>query len=289
MTDPTAPTRRGFLTATAAVATVATAGAAGEKPARTSTGSFWEPLDRQMIDWLGVKPADKVLDAGCGRGDHLGPFAEAAGSVAGLDLKAASLAAARDRLKAHPQAGKITFHEGDVLAPPFQPASFDLVWTSHVLHILKDPVAGAKALAGVLRKGGRLAVREDGMHTWVLPLDTGVGRPGLEYRTTAAFMEWFEDDRLGRGRVPFGWAEVLRKAGLKEVRPKAFLFEATPPFTPDQREYLRKYLRGRLRESLTADDKTALERLTDPKSDHDFAKRPDLHVVSVSTVYLGIA
>jgi ubiquinone/menaquinone biosynthesis C-methylase UbiE len=242
-----------------------------------------------MIDWLGVKPHQKVLDAGCGRGDHLGPFAESAAAVAGLDLKAASIAAAKDRLKGHPQVGKVAFHEGDVLALPFQPASFDLVWTSHVLHILKDPVAGAKALKGVLKEGGRLAVREDGAHAWVLPLDTGVGRPGLEYRTTAAFMEWFVDDRLGRGRVPFGWTEVLRKAGLKEVRPKAFLFEAAPPFTPGQTEYLRKYLRGRLRETLSADDKRALEQLTDPKSDHDFAGRPDLHVVSVSTVYLGMA
>jgi ubiquinone/menaquinone biosynthesis C-methylase UbiE len=283
------PTRRQFLTTSGAAAALSVGATAADKPTRTSTGSFWEPLDRQMIDWLGVKPADKVLDAGCGRGDHLGPFAESAQSVAGLDLKGESLTAAKDRLKAHPQAGRITFHEGDVLKPPFEEAAFDLVWTSHVLHILKDPVAGAKALAAVTKPGGRVAVREDGARTWVLPLDTGVGRPGLEYRTTAAFMEWFVDDRLKRGRVPFGWTEVLRKAGLKDVRPKSFLFEATPPFTPEQKEYLRKHLRGSLQEALTADDKKAVERLTDPKSEHDFAKRADLHVVSVATVYVGTA
>lgn len=282
------PTRRRFLAATALAASATRAPAADPPPARTPTGSFWEPVDRQMVDWLAVRPADRVLDAGCGRGDHLGPFAEAAAAVAGLDRKADSLTAAEGRLKAHPRAGRITYHAGDVLTPPFEAGSFDLAWTSHVLHILKDPVAGAKALAGVTKPGGRVAVREDGAHAWVLPLDTGVGRPGLEYRTTAAFMEWFVDDRLGRGRVPFGWTEVLRKAGLKEVRAKAFLFEAAPPFAAAQLDYLRKYLRGRLRESLSAEDKTALERLTDPASPHDFARRPDLHVVSVSTVYVGV-
>lgn len=288
MSGPRRLTRRAAI-GSAAAAVAAGRTVAADPPARTPTGSFWEPVDRQMVDWLGLKADHRVLDAGCGRGDHLGPFAEAAAAVAGLDLRADSLKAAKDRLKAHPRAGRMTFHEGDVLKPPFPAGAFDLVWTSHVLHVLKDPVAGARALAGVTRPGGRVAVREDGAHAWVLPLDTGVGRPGLEYRMAAAFMEWFVDDRLGRGRVPFGWTEVLRQAGLKEVRAKAFLFEAAPPFAPTQVEYLRKYLRGRLREALSAEDKAALERLTDPASEHDFAKRPDLHLVSVSTVYVGTA
>jgi SAM-dependent methyltransferase len=211
------PDRRQFFSTAAGVVPVA-CGTPLAPPARTPTGSFWEPLDRQMIDWLGVKATDTVLDAGCGKGDHLGPFAELAAAVSGLDLKGEALDTARQRLKAHPRAGRVTFHEGDVLNPPFKTDSFDLVWTSHVLHILKDPVAGAKALAGTLRRGGRLAVREDGAHTWMLPLDTGVGRPGLESRLNAVFTERFVDDRLARGRVPFGWTEVLRKAGLKEVR-----------------------------------------------------------------------
>jgi ubiquinone/menaquinone biosynthesis C-methylase UbiE len=286
-------TRREALRTGAALTVAAGTGclhAAGEKPERP-TLSFWEPLDRQMIDWLKVRPGDRVLDAGCGVGHHAAIFAEKVtkGAVDALDISPKALEAARARLRATPHAERVTFHEGDVLKPPFEKATFDLAWTSHVLHILKDPVAGAKALKGVLRKGGRLAVREDGAHTWMLPLDTGVGRPGLESRTTAAFMEWFVDDRLARGRVPFGWTEVLRKAGLTEVRPKSFLFEADPPFTAEQTEYLRKYLRGRLRETLTAEDKQTLEQITDPKSEHDFAKRPDLRVVSVSTVYVGQA
>jgi SAM-dependent methyltransferase len=242
-----------------------------------------------MIDWLGIKPDQRVLDAGCGKGDHLGPFAEAAAAVSGLDLKGEALDAARKRLKAHPQAGRVTFHEGDVLKPPFKIDSFDLVWTSHVMHILKDPAAGAKALAGTLRKGGRLAVREDGAHTWMLPLDTGAGRPGLESRLNAVFTEWYVDDRLARGRVPFGWTEVLRKAGLKDVRAKSFLFEAAPPFTDAQVTYLRGRLKRQLEwgDKLTAEDRRSLEQLADPTSEHDAFKRPDLRVVSVSTVYVG--
>lgn len=290
----TGMTRRDALRTGAALAVAAGAkrlDAAGEKPVTPGrpAPSFWEPLDRQMIDWLNVRSADRVLDAGCGVGHHAAIFAEkvAEGSVAALDIEPQVLEIARARLRATPNADRVTFHEGDVLRPPFEKATFDLVWASHVLHILRDPVAGAKALKAILKPAGRLVVREDGAHTWMLPLDTGTGRPGLEYRTTAAFVEWFVDDRLKRGRVPFGWTEVLRQAGFKNVRQKSFLFEAGPPFAPSQAAYLRTYLRSRLRKTLSADDRHALEQLTDPNSEHDFLNRPDLHVVSVSTVYLG--
>jgi SAM-dependent methyltransferase len=221
----------------------------------------------------------------------LGPFAELAAAVVGLDLKGEALDVAWKRLQAHPQTDRVTFHEGDVLKPPFKTDLFDLVWTSRVLHILKDPVAGAKALAGTIRKGGRLAVREDGAHTWMLPLDTGVGRPGLESRLNALFVEWFVDDRLARGRVPFGWTEVLRKAGLRGVRAKSFLFEADPPFTDAQMTYLRNRLKRQLDwgDKLSAEDRRSLELLTDPKSEHDAFQQADLRVVSVSTVYIGVA
>ena len=284
------PSRRQFFAATALVGVAPfVSGMPPEAPARTPTGSFWEPLDRQMIDWLGIKPGQAVLDAGCGNGDHLGLFAESAGFVTGLDLSAKNLNTAKERLKNHRRRERIAYVKGDVLNPPFKSESFDLVWASHVLHILKDPVAGAKALASTLRQGGRLAVREDGAHTWMLPLDTGVGRPGLESRLNALFVEWFVDDRLARGRVPFGWTEVLRKAGLKDVRTKSFLFEAYPLFTEAQVTYLRSRLKRQLEwgDKLSAEDRRTLELLTDPKSEHDAFRRNDLHVVSVSTVYIG--
>jgi SAM-dependent methyltransferase len=285
------PNRRHFLAGSAAtVFAGAVASAADKAAAPTPTGSFWEPLDRQMINWLGIKPDQVVLDAGCGRGDHLGLFAEAAATVKGLDLKSESLDVAQARLKAHPHASRITFHEGDVLAPPFKAGSFDLVWASHLLHILKDPAAGAKSLTGTLKKGGRLVVRENHLgSTTILPLDTGVGRPGLECRIQSVFADWFVDDRLKRGRVPYGWAEVLHKAGLKDVRTKSFLFEAAPPFTANQETYLRERLKRNMEwgDKLSADDRKTLEIITDPKSEHYAIKRSDLNVVSVSTIYIG--
>jgi len=41
-----------------------------------SIAAFWEPHDREMLHWLGVARGARVLDLGCGRGDHLMLFAE---------------------------------------------------------------------------------------------------------------------------------------------------------------------------------------------------------------------
>ncbi len=267
--------------------------AASDKPKPAATGSFWEPLDRQMVDWLEPREAARVLDAGCGVGYHTPLFAEkaTAGAVAALDINPKALEACRERVRGAKLAGRVTFHEGDVMKPPFEKATFDLVWTSHVLHILKDPVAGAKALKATLKPGGRLAVREDRSMTKLLPDDLGIGTPGLEYRVEAAFLAWFFEDRLKRGRVPYGWSQVLKEAGFREVTTRSFLFELSPPFTPSQKQYLRQRLRGHLRwrDKLTAEDVRTLEKISDPGSEHDALKRPDLHLTSVSTVYVGVA
>ncbi|HEY8460703.1 MAG TPA: methyltransferase domain-containing protein [Blastocatellia bacterium] len=56
--------------------------------------AFWEPHEREIVDSLNVQEGSRVLDAGCGRGDHLLLFARNA-RVTGLDLKESSLEVAR--------------------------------------------------------------------------------------------------------------------------------------------------------------------------------------------------
>ena len=50
-----------------------------------------------------------------------------------------------------------TYVLGDVLAPPFEPASFDLVTSVATLHHL-DATAGLQRMAELLRPGGVLVV-----------------------------------------------------------------------------------------------------------------------------------
>jgi hypothetical protein len=130
-------------------------------------------------------------------------------------------------------------------------------------------------------------VREDRSLTRLLPLDVGLGRPGVESRAVAAFDEWFAADRARRGRVPHGWLGVLRRAGLHGVEARSVLFELQAPFDEVQTAYLRERIAPRDSEGLSADDVEVLAALSDAGGPHDALARDDLHFVSVSTLYVG--
>jgi len=102
-----------------------------------------------------VQPGDRVLDACCGTGD-LAVAAQAAGasSVVGLDFSVAMLERARRK------APDVTFIEGDVLALPFQDASFDVAVVGFGIRNVADLEAGLRELRRVLRPGGRLGILE---------------------------------------------------------------------------------------------------------------------------------
>ncbi len=250
--------------------------------------AFNEPVDRSMIDWLNLPSASRVLDAGCGRGDHLHQFARVVDEgIVGLDIAATALATARRELAEAPRARRITLRQGDVNALPFADRAFTLSWASHLLHFQPDPVASARELARVTAPGGRVVIRENFSLRVMLPRDPGVGRPGLESRLGAAFDAWFEEDRLARGRVPFGWRAVLARAGMLGVRTRSFLHEVEAPFTADQRRVLHAQLARRDSDRLTDDDRRTLAGLLDEQGPDFFLNRIDVHFVAVSTLYVG--
>lgn len=301
----TTMTRRDALKATATFgATASLAGvvsavqvvagpAAQSEPPRPTTSPRWcqEPLDRAMIDWLAISETAQVLDVGCGKGNHVQLFAERVqrGKVTAVDLSEKVISDLKARFTGSELASRVRPVVADALAMPLEPASFDLAWSSHTMHILRDPVAGVRALTRVCKPGGRVAVREDGFSSNLLPLDVGVGEPGLESRVEAAFAKWFVADRLKRGRVPFGWAHVLRLAGIRDIQTFSFLFQVSPPFTMMQAEYLRDNLRGCADlEHLDQADKDVILRITDANSPDDVFKRDDLHYTDVATIYAGV-
>ncbi len=102
-----------------------------------------------------VRPGDRVLDACCGTGD-LAVAAQAAGaaSVVGLDFSDEMLSRARRK------APDIAFIQGDVLALPFQNASFDDAVVGFGIRNVSDLEAGVRELRRVLRPGGRLGILE---------------------------------------------------------------------------------------------------------------------------------
>lgn len=253
---------------------------------------FWEPFSRAIIDSLKVKPSDRVLDAGCGRGGHLLIFAEklrGKGTATGLDINPAALAAARVAVEASGLESRTLLKEGNLFSPPCEPASFDLIWSSHVFHALGDVDTAMKALKRLVRPGGRIVIRENRVNTSVLPYDVGFGRSGAEFRSDGLFLDWLIEDREKRGRIPHGWLQVLHSAGLDQVQTKSFLHEVQPPFTEMQKRYILYHLRRKLEwKSLSNDDRITLGELIDAQSPRFALHRRDLHFLSVSTIYSGV-
>ena len=104
--------------------------------------AVWALLDER-------KPGD-ALDAACGTGRHTRRLVELGHRVTGVDLTPEMLAVAE---KSVPQAA---FRVADLLALPFDDASFDLVVCGLALAHLPDLGAGIAELGRVLRPGGRL-------------------------------------------------------------------------------------------------------------------------------------
>jgi ubiquinone/menaquinone biosynthesis C-methylase UbiE len=251
---------------------------------------FWKPFEANIVALLPIRPGMRILDLGCGAGIHLGLLAErlrGKGEVIGFDLRQDRLDVAKEKFGSNPM---VRLRQGDLYKLPFDDNEFDLVWSSHVFHGLPDIDGAARQVRRVLKSAGTAALREDGSTSRFLPLDCGVGKPGFEGRVHQAFMEWFVEDRLARGRYPHGWTHTLETIGLTNVRAQSILHEARPPLTPAQKDYLAYSLRRRLDfEKITDEDKQSALAVTDPASPHYAMSRTDLHFTAVSTLYTGVA
>lgn len=250
---------------------------------------FWDPFDLVIIRALGLTRRDRVLDAGCGYGGHLLLFARFAGAVAGFDREPDRVEIAKGRLAAATLAPKVEVRVADLMAQPYPNGSFTLVWCSHVLHAIDDMPRAMQILVRMTRPGGRVVIRENrvGSMSW-LPVDLGVGEPGLEARLEYALLRWLAGDRRRRGPYPYGWTHLLREAGLVDVQARSFLHEREGPFDELERAYLAARLRRRAAlEGVSEADRQLVARLLDPEDPVYVFRRNDLYFTAVSTIYVG--
>ncbi len=262
-------------------------------PGEALRSGFFRDRDREMIESLGLPRGGRVLDAGAGIGDHSLLLAEAvgcSGSVTAIDLDPGVVAKLRERVSGAASFRHVHPREGDVHDLPVPSHSLDLAWCSQVLHFMPDPVAVCKELARVCRRGGRVVIREDRPLTRFLPMDCGLGTPGLEGRLMGSFEAWLASDRTSLGRLPRGWLGVLHDAGLSRPRTRSFLFEVASPLDAGQRGFIRSSLRSWAKSDgvpISNDDRSVLLELSREGGPHDFAARDDVHFVSIASTYLA--
>ena len=103
-----------------------------------------------------------LLDVGCGPASITADLAERVtpGRVVALDAAAGALEAARATLRERGLSGQVEVTSGDVMALPFEDASFDVVHAHQVLQHLADPVGALAEMRRVTRPGGIVAVRD---------------------------------------------------------------------------------------------------------------------------------
>ena len=129
-----------------------------------------------------------LLDVGCGPASITADLAErvAPGRVVALDAAAGALEAARATLRERGLSEQVELTCGDIMALPFEDASFDVVHAHQVLQHLADPVGALAEMRRVTRPGGIVAVRDAvySAMTW-FPEPTGMEQWRSVYMATA--------------------------------------------------------------------------------------------------------
>ena len=158
-----------------------------------------------------------LLDVGCGPASITADLAErvAPGRVVALDAASGALEAARATLRERGLSEQVEVTSGDVMALPFEDASFDVVHAHQVLQHLADPVGALAEMRRVTRPGGIVAVRDAvySAMTW-FPEPAGMEQWRSVYMATARANGGEPD----AGSRLLSWA---REAGFTDVTASA--------------------------------------------------------------------
>ncbi len=178
-----------------------------------------QPVEDVLFEVAAIRPGERVLDVGCGRGGaarRAAGLVGAEGRVTAVDISAELLEAA-SAVDSPPGSAMIDWVRADAETHRFEP-SYDLVLSRFGVMFFADPVAAFANLRTALRPDGRLVVavwqRREVSLIHQLGLDTVVrvaAERGVELRPIAPDAGPFSigtADRAQRLLDEAGWSEV---------------------------------------------------------------------------------
>ncbi len=198
----------------------------------------------ELADLADIHEGMTVLDAGSGLGGPARYLAERFGcKVMGIDLTTSFVTAARMLTERAGLGQRVEFQVGNLLELPFPDASFDLIWTQHVVMNIQDRDTLYSELHRVLKSAGRLVFYDifagDGAEEPYFPVPWAAIRENSHLLThaetvtcmeqagfavpvwndvTAAAMGWFREQMEQRQQAPpVGPSGVSTQAALVAI------------------------------------------------------------------------
>jgi ubiquinone/menaquinone biosynthesis C-methylase UbiE len=122
---------------------------------RGAASRFIATLQRECMAALDLRPADRLLDVGCGTGAAVRIAASTVERAVGVDLSPAMLSRARELAAGIPT---VEFAEAESAHLPVGEGEFTAILCTTSFHHYPDPGAALTEMARVLTPGGRLVI-----------------------------------------------------------------------------------------------------------------------------------
>ncbi|MCW2877880.1 MAG: rebM3 [Sphaerisporangium sp.] len=127
----------------------------------TSMTEASQRMTRKVVDALGLRAGEHLLDAGCGLGAPAILIAEETGArVTGITVSGVEVAEAQKRAEASGLGDLVSFQYGDYMTLPFAEGTFDAIMAIESLQCAPDTVEALAEFLRVLRPGGAISIAE---------------------------------------------------------------------------------------------------------------------------------